>query len=295
MIWSNVSRIINKVFVLVMMIVPVPIVAQTCPGNDMPDTVKAVYVKYRITDELYVRLNKEWGAPSTVVGDELKELVLWKGYEWNRRYGKYWSTDDESEKKFRIAHAKKWESIEVRQSQGEHVPMAEIDTLAMEMMNHVPENKVYEYDWIDVETPGYSLYYNRSNQKGYGVLGRRLSKSDRARMANNKKQQLDDWIYSNFKDANKVFGFNKISTSKSKMLGHDVICETVKTSFKDFQRIYNQIEICKANIKGFEVVLYQKAGEPGQQHVMEAVAVDTAYPVKKGQFCAPEYVKMRKP
>ncbi len=293
--FNHVILWISKLSVLTVLFSSTQILAKTCPGNDMPKTVQAVYVKYKITDEVYIKLNKQWGAPSNVVGDELKELILWKNYRWKRRFGKYWSTDDEKEVKYQDAHLKKWESIELRQSKGVEVPMDEIDKLAIEYMNHRPEQKVYEYDWIDVDTPEYSLYYNRSNEKGYGVLGRQLTKSDRKRLDKRTRSQLDNWLGSNYKDTKKILGIEKISKRKSKILGYDVVCETIRTSVKDFSRTNDQIEFCKANISGFEVDLYSKAGKTGQQHIMQAVEVNTAYSVNKDIFCAPGYVKLRTP
>jgi len=284
-----------RVFLSIILLLPVQLLAQACPGHDVPDTVKGLYIKYSVTDELYIKLNKKWGAPSSVVGDEVKELFKWKGYEWKRRYGKYFATDDESEEKFREEYSRKMESIETRQAQGLEVSLDEINNLGLELMNHRPKQKVFEYDWVDVETPGYSLYYNSANQTGYGVLGRRLTRSDRSRVDNNTKYQMDSWINSNFKDAGKVFGFEKLSTRQDRMLGYDVICETVKTSFKDFQRNYKQIETCKANIAGVEVILFERTGEQGQQYTLQAVEVNSTYPFRKEKFCAPDYVKLRTP
>jgi hypothetical protein len=171
--------------------------------------------------------------------------------------------------------------------------MEEIDKLSIEQMNHRPEKTIYEYDWIDVDTSEYSLYYNRSNKTGYGYLGRHITPSYRKRLDNATRSELDSWVSSSFKDTNKILGLEKISTRKSKILGYDVVCETTKTSFSDALRKYDQIEVCKGNIAGIEIDLYEKMGKPGEHYIKEAVEINTAYSVKKEIFCAPDYVKLR--
>jgi hypothetical protein len=292
---SRITLLISTISALVALFASLQTFAQTCPGNDMPDSIKVFYIKYKIIDELWARLYKEMGAPSNVRGDELEELILWKDYRWERRYGKSWQTDSDKERKYQDDAQKKWDDIELRQSRGDEVPMEEIDKLAIEQMNHRPEQKIYEYDWIDVKAPEYSLYYNRSNKKGHGSLGRRITRSDIDRMDGESRKEFDNWANSSFKDTDKILGLEKISTKKSKMLGYDVVCDTTKTSFGDVLRKYDQIEVCKATIAGIDIDLYEKMGKAGEHYIKQAVEINTAYPVKKERFCAPDYVEMSTP
>lgn len=290
---DNIKTLFVAIGVLQILILPTPGYAATCPGSEMPKTVNAIYVKYKITDELEIKSNRKLGAPSSVQGSELSELIIWKDYVWKRLYGKYWGIDSEAEDKYQDNYTKTMEMLIEKQLQGEDVDRKIVDKLTIDYMNHKPKNKVYEYDRIRVKTPGYSLRYNRANKTGSGLIGRHLTKSDINNLDKQTKMQLDPWVSASFSDASKIFGLEKLTTKKSVILGHDVTCETVKTSFNDSQRRYGQLEVCKANISGVEIDLYKKMGEPGEYHITEAIEINKSYPIKKDVFCAPDYVKMR--
>jgi hypothetical protein len=266
--------------------------AKVCPEENYSKDIKAVYVKYKITDELWSRINKENGAPSDVRGDELEELIVWKDYKWKRLYGRTWNIDKSDYSQLMDNYHKKMDEFIKKQEQGMDVD-AEVEKLSIELMNYKPKSEVEEYDRITVKIPEYVLHYNASNKTGYGYKRFSMSASERKRLGSDTRSQIDTWINSNFKDTNSIFGFKKISSKTSQILGHEVTCETIKTSFNDFQRSYDQIEICKANITGYEVVLYEKTGSSGDSYVTQAVEVNLAYPVKKDRFCAPDYVKMK--
>lgn len=289
---DNIKTLLVAIGVLQILILPTSGYAATCPDSDMPNTVNAVHVKYKITDELQIKLNRKWGAPSSVQGSELSELIIWKDYVWKRLYGKYWGIDSEAEDKYHDNYIKSMDVLIEKQLQGEDVDRKIADKLAIDLMNREPKNKVFEYDRIRVKTPGYSLRYNRVNKTGSGLIGRHLTKSDINNLDKQTKMQLDPWVNANFSDTNKIFGFGKVTTKKSAILGYDVTCETVKTSFKDSQRRYGQIEVCKANISGVEIDLFKKMGEPGEYYITEAIEINKSYPIKKDVFCAPDYVKM---
>ncbi len=284
-----------KIMLFGLLSAPVMVHAETCPGKDMPETVKALYIKYKITDEKFINLNRKWGAPSTVVGDELEELIVWKNHRWQRLFGKYWNTDEETEAAYQAQTDARLDYILEQQMAGNEYSEEKINKLSAEYMNHKPKQKIHEYDRISVDAPYYSLYYNRSNSTGYGFRTINNSGAQRKRMDKTGRDQLDTWLSNNFKDTNKIFGFKKITSKKSKILGHDVKCETVTTSFKDALRDYGQIEMCKAKIAGIEVNLYEKMGNAGQQYIKQAVEIKIAYPARKDIFCAPDYVKMSAP
>jgi len=295
--FSGNINIINTISIIVSVLLYVPILshAKMCPENSMPDEVKAVYIKFKVTDEKYIKLNKKWGAPSSVVGDELEELIVWKNHQWRRLYGKYWGVDSEKEEKYQNEYTKKMDDLIQRQLQGEEIDLEIGEKLTIEMMNREPEHMIFEYDRITVKAPNYTLHYNSSNKTGYGYNTINNPGAKRKNMDKTGRDQLDAWLSNNFKDTNAMFGFKKIASRKSRILGHDVECETIKTNFKDFQREYDQIEICKTNMAGIEINLYEKMGSDGDQYITQAVEINTAYPVKKDQFCAPDYVKINAP
>jgi hypothetical protein len=290
-----ITLLFSTITALIASLASAQVFAQTCPGNEMPDTAKVVYVKYKIIDELWTRLYKEMGAPSTVKGTELEELIIWSDYRLKRRYGKSWQLDSESEKKRLDKVIARLEDSIKRQEQGEEIDLEKEDRIFEKEMQQEPKYKLEEYDYISVDAPYYSLYYNRSNEKGHGSLGRRITKTDIDRMDAKTRSQFDSWANSSYKDTGKILGLEKLSTRKTKILGYDVVCETTKTTFNDALRKYHQIEVCKATIAGIDIDLYEKMGKAGEHYIKQAVEINTAYPVKKEIFCAPDYVDMSTP
>ncbi len=270
----------------------IPAITQgkTCPGNNMPNTVKGLYIKFRITDELEIKSQKSTGAPAYVRGDELAELIAWRNYRWERLFGRYWSDDEVSYKKFMDNFTRKMDAILKQQLQGKDVPMAVIDALTIKFLNFRPKSMAFEYDRIDVETPRYSLSYNKTNKVGYGYFSLNLANINKKQLDPKIRSKTDAFIKSSFGKTNQIFGFKKISTRQSKILGIPCKYEVMKTSFSDAERSYDKIETCKATISGIDVDLYSKMGLPGERYITEAVDVQQAYTINKNVFCSPSYV-----
>jgi len=278
---------------LFLLLLPFVVIAKTCPDSSMPQSINALYVKYKITDELEINSYKSLGAPSDVQGDELAELIIWKGYRWERLFGKYWFISDEDTEKDMDAFEKKMEVLLKKQMQGQDVDQ-EVAKLAEEVARHQPENKTYEYDRIDVHTPKYELNYNRSTEVGYGYYGVTIDSSTRKKLGSRITSKLDPFIASNFRNSKNIFGIKKETTSSSSFLGIPCRKEVLDTSFQDFEREYGKIENCVANISGHDVDLYTKMGMPGKKYIMQAIEIKESYKVNKNLFCAPSYVEVDK-
>ncbi len=266
--------------------------AGACPGNTMPEKVNAIYVKYQITDELIKHNNLKAGDPVDVVGDEIKEIIIWKGYVWERLYGKYTSIDPDDETRHHEYLLRAMQAIENRQINGEDVPMREIEKIAKQMNEYVPKNKKFEYDRIRVATPDYTVNYNRSIEKGYGYYSQQLSAENRKLMDSKLRKKTDGWQKTSYQYAHQILGLEKISSYSSSMLGYSCTREITKTSFHDSIRDYDQIETCQASISGNKINLLKKMGRPGKSYLMQAVEINASYAINKNIFCAPDYVKM---
>jgi len=286
---SSKNAIMSFSLLVVMSLSSGMLYGKSCPDKAVPNTLNAVYVKYKITDELELKNQKTTGAPSSVRGDELAELVIWKDYRWERLFGKYWYIDDDAYQKFMDSYTKKMDGYLQKQAQGIDVS-ASVEVLSIQMLNFKPKHKTYEYDRISVKTPKYSLEYNRTNKMGYGYYGVNPSVSNRSQLNPNVKSQLDAFITSSFRSSNQILGINKVSSSQSSVLGIACKREIINTSFKDFERDYGQIESCVARINGHDVDLYTKMGNPGERYIMQATEIKKSHKVKKNLFCNPSYV-----
>jgi len=266
--------------------------AKTCPGKNMPNNINAIYVKYKITDELEFKNQKITGAPSNVHGDELAELIIWKRYRWERLYGKYWYVDMDAYDKQMSSYQNKMSFYLQQQLAGKDVTI-QVNKLSDKILRYVPKSKIYDYDRISVTTPSYGLEYNRSNKMGYGHFGTDLHPSERNKLNPNVASQVDAFIANSFRQSNQIFGFKKLSSKQSSVLNIPCTREVIKTSFSDIERDYNQIEYCTAVIGGQEVDLFTQMGNPGERYIMQAVEVNMAYATKKDVFCSPSYVTVK--
>ena len=259
-----------------------------CPGTNVPSTVNAIHVKYKITDELEIKRQKSNGSPSNVRGDELAELIVWNEYRWERLFGKYWYIDDDAYLKQMDAYEKKMDFYLQQQMNGMDVT-ARVEKLSNKLLTYQPKFKAYEYDRISVHTPKYSLDYNISDKVGYGYFGPNLV-ANRNKLNSNISSQVDAFITASFRNSNKILGIKKISNSNSSILGIPCKREIVSTSFQDFERNYGEIESCVARIAGHDIDLYTKMGNPGERYIMKAIEVKQSSAIKKSIFCNPSYV-----
>ena len=132
-----------------------------------------------------------------------------------------------------------------------------------------------------MKTPKYTLAYNRTDQVGSGYYGLNLNNVNRNQLNPNVKSQTDAFIKANFSKTNQIFGFKKMSSRQTTILGIPCKYEVIKTSFSDFERKYDQIENCTATIAGIDVDLYSKMGLPGERYIKEAVDVQKSYVINK--------------
>jgi len=268
--------------------------ANACPDNTMPRQVKALYIKYAITDGLVKRKGQEENEPLNIAGDTVREIILWKGYSWERLSGQYEDIDREHKKLHDAEIESAIRSIEARQNAGQEVPLEEIENTGKRMLNYIPKRKMYDYNRTTVRAPKYTLHYNTVNRQGYGYYTINLTEKDRKRMDKKVLQKTDLWIKNGVSKLKDAFGLEKVSSRQSKILGYDCQHEIMKTGVSDFRRDYDQIESCQAKIDGHTVELLKKIGKSGEKYIKQAVHINRAYNVNREKFCSPDFITVKK-
>ena len=241
---------------------------------------KAVYVKYKITDQAAIARNKRNGQPLHIKGDELSELVINKAFKWERLFGRSWRTDDDKFNKYMDRFNNKVEGLMQRQLNGEEV-YAQVEALYAKHVKYVPPQKEYDYDRIEIDTPIYSFQYEKVNKNGYGTYH-----------GEDSVDVVHDVLASTFTGVDKIFGISNRSSKKSSHLGYPCTEERFNTTFADFTRAYKTVIYCTADINGQKVDLYTEFGGAGEKQIIKAVKIVPDYNIPKSLVCIPGYVDM---
>jgi len=269
---------------------PMQLQALVCPNKVSSNSIKVIYIKYKVTDEVQIRNNQQAGYPN-VAGDEFRELYVNDHFRKERLYGRLIADDVKHFKEQFAIALEKGNRIEQRQNRGEDVPLEEIDQVTQEFVETAHKLKIKEYDRIKITTEEYAGKFNQTSKKGYGQY--QLNNDTKSQALSESLRENKTWLLSQADLINQKIGFQNKKTDTRKILNYECDNTVIDTKTKGWNRELGKMEVCTSTINGLDIVLAAAMGVQGKRYTMEAIKISPNLIVSKNEFCLPDYVTMK--